>query len=55
MRTAIAGFLVALVYFIAIGTFLGMAMPSQAHLEAYIDALAVSAISVDANDTPYVG
>jgi hypothetical protein len=55
MRTALAGFLVALAYFALIGTFIGRAMPSQEHMQAYIDALTVSAVSVDATDTPRVG
>ncbi|HEY7473083.1 MAG TPA: hypothetical protein VIE68_12130 [Gemmatimonadota bacterium] len=55
MRTALAGFLVALAYFALIGTFLGRAMPSQAHMQAYIDALVVSAVSVEASDTPRIG
>ena len=43
MRAMLAGFLVALAYFVAIGTLIGMTLPTEARIQAYLDAVAVSA------------
>lgn len=44
MRPMIAGFLIALAYFVAIGTLIGMTLPTEARIQAYIDAVAVSQV-----------
>jgi hypothetical protein len=55
MRAVLAGFLVALAYFITIGTLIGMAMPTQARIQDYIDAVAVSAAPQQAVDPIRIG
>ncbi len=55
MRAVLAGFLVALAYFVAIGTLIGMAMPTEARIQAYLDAVAVSAAPEQSVEAPRVG
>ena len=55
MRAMITGFLVALAYFVAIGTLIGMALPTEARIQAYLDAVAVSAVSNQPAEAPRVG
>lgn len=55
MRAVIAGFLVALAYFVAIGTLIGMSLPTEARIQAYLDAVAVSAAPEQPVEAPRVG
>ena len=55
MRAVIAGFLVALAYFVAIGTLIGMSLPTEARIQAYLDAAAVSAAPAQPAEAPRVG
>jgi hypothetical protein len=55
MRTIVTGIVAAAAYWIVIVTFLAMAMPTRAEVEAYIQAAQVSAVSVRAIDQPVVG
>jgi hypothetical protein len=48
MRTAIAGFLTATLYTLAIATLFAMAMPSQAELQASIEATQIAASTAPA-------
>lgn len=45
MRTIVAGILATAVYALAIGILVSMSMPTQARVEAYIDAARPVAIS----------
>ena len=58
MRAIVSGIVAAAVYWIVIVTFLAMAMPSRAQVEAYIEAAAsapVPAVSDSAIDPPLAG
>jgi hypothetical protein len=55
MRAMIAGFLVALAYFVAIGTLIGMTLPTEARIQAYIDAVAVSQAPEQPVEAPRIG
>ena len=48
MRATIAGFLTATVYTFAIASLFAMSMPSQADLQAYIDATRNPVVTVTA-------
>jgi hypothetical protein len=54
MRPVIAGFLIALAYFVAIGTLIGMTLPTEARIQAYLDAVAVSQAQERPLETPQV-
>jgi hypothetical protein len=58
MRAIVSGIVAAAAYWIVIITFLTMAMPSRAQVEAYIEAAAaapVPAVSDHAIDQPLAG
>ncbi len=55
MRTVVSGIVAAAAYWIVIVTFLAMAMPTRAQVEAYIEAAQVSAVSDRAIDQPLAG
>ncbi|HYO47912.1 MAG TPA: hypothetical protein VEY33_14635 [Gemmatimonadota bacterium] len=58
MRTIVSGIAAAAAYWIVIVTFLAMAMPTRAQVEAYIEAAnsaSVSEVSDRAIDQPLAG
>ena len=55
MRAVVSGIVAAAAYWIVIVTFLAMAMPTRAEVEAYIEAAQASAVPDRAIDQPLAG